>query len=178
MSKRKKYVHRKGTRVGGDPHVIGEELEAIRAKYGKLCPEDVVKSSRPKSAPLHDLFEWNDTKAAEGYRLSQARTIIRSVQFVPYRGKEPVTQYVHVRMNPVNESYYQDISVAVQNPDEYESAMAEAMGKLFSAQRAVEELRECAKRHKRKDVKGIGAALNGIVSATKKLQDIQESATT
>lgn len=57
------------------------ELEQLAgaAEGGLLKPEQVVSFARanPQSA-LHSHFEWNDSEAAEKYRLDQARTIIRA----------------------------------------------------------------------------------------------------
>lgn len=49
-------------------------------KHGELTPQVVVDEARPKGAPLHDRFEWNDKVAGEKYRLVQAQQIIRSVR--------------------------------------------------------------------------------------------------
>lgn len=48
---------------------------------GELTPQLVVDKARPKGAPLHDRFEWNDKEAGEKYRLVQAQQLIRSVRF-------------------------------------------------------------------------------------------------
>jgi len=55
-----------------------KELERIRkANKGFLRPVDVVTAARSESSPLHDWFEWDDGKAAEEFRLEQARRLIR-----------------------------------------------------------------------------------------------------
>lgn len=54
----------------------GEALEALRVKMGGVIkPRDVVDTARPKSSPLHWAFQWDDTKAAEAYRIEQARDL-------------------------------------------------------------------------------------------------------
>ena len=59
---------------------IGEELETL-AKDGKdhLTPAAVVQRARDKKNVLHKHFEWDDAKAADHYRLDQARSLIRSI---------------------------------------------------------------------------------------------------
>lgn len=55
-----------------------EELKRIyKEKGGILRPEDVVEAAEPESSPLHDAFEWDNTKAAQRYRLHQARCLIK-----------------------------------------------------------------------------------------------------
>jgi len=56
------------------------ELEQIReANDGVLRAVDVVEYARDPGTALYQRFEWNDTKAAEQYRLWQARELIRVV---------------------------------------------------------------------------------------------------
>jgi hypothetical protein len=55
-----------------------EELEIVReSNSGILDAERVVFYARNPETALHSKFQWDDTKAAEAYRLSQARQIIR-----------------------------------------------------------------------------------------------------
>ena len=58
------------------------QLEALKeiAKRdgGLLRPQAVVDAARPESSPLHGAFCWNNTEAAEKYRLIQAQYLIRS----------------------------------------------------------------------------------------------------
>lgn len=65
--------------------VIAAELSRIAAgNGGVLRPSDVVTAARPKSSPLHGRFTWDDSEAAEQYRLLQARQIIRvTVHMLP-----------------------------------------------------------------------------------------------
>lgn len=59
---------------------IAQELRKIaQAHGGLLLPKNVVESARSSSSPLHSRFEWNDSTAAEEYRLWQARHLIRVV---------------------------------------------------------------------------------------------------
>ena len=53
------------------------ELKRIAAQNnGLLQPETVVQEARPVDSPLHSRFEWNNGKAAEKYRIWQARQLI------------------------------------------------------------------------------------------------------
>ncbi len=57
---------------------IREELDRIASENGGiLMPAAVVDAARPASSPLHSKFEWDDSAAAEQYRLQQARQLIR-----------------------------------------------------------------------------------------------------
>lgn len=57
---------------------IKAELEKVRRKCGGTVPaQAVVDFARNSKTALHSRFTWNNTKAAELYRLEQARRIIR-----------------------------------------------------------------------------------------------------
>ena len=61
-----------------DAQEIGEELEKIKTKEN-LTPISVVERAKNKKSILHKLFEWDDSEAAEQYRLQQARNIVNHV---------------------------------------------------------------------------------------------------
>jgi len=59
---------------------IYNECEAIRKKHrGILRPADVVAFAKDPETTLHSQFTWDDGKAAEQYRLWQARSVIEMV---------------------------------------------------------------------------------------------------
>jgi hypothetical protein len=49
------------------------------AKLPVKTKEGVVEFARNKHTELHKCFEWDNEKAAENYRLEQARLILRSI---------------------------------------------------------------------------------------------------
>ncbi len=60
------------------PASISEELELIQTMNGGLLePAKVVEYAKDSNTLLHKKFEWDDSKAAQDYRLWQARQIIR-----------------------------------------------------------------------------------------------------
>lgn len=59
-----------------DKKVI-DELRRIESERGLLIPSEVVEAARPATSPLHPHFEWDDSAAAEKYRIDQARNLIR-----------------------------------------------------------------------------------------------------
>lgn len=66
---------------------LREELEAIWEERKTLSPEVVVDVARDESHPLHHRFEWDNSKAAERFRLLQAAQMIRSIRVI-YRADE------------------------------------------------------------------------------------------
>ena len=71
------------------------ELERIRQENGGILKaEAVVESASDITSPLHDQFQWDDTKAAEEWRLQQARQLIRTVIVILPNYSKPTSAYV------------------------------------------------------------------------------------
>ena len=62
---------------------IGDEIEEIQ-------PEDIVEAARDESKELHKCFEWDDNKAAEKYRLHQARQLTSFLVFKREKNEDGV----------------------------------------------------------------------------------------
>lgn len=65
-----------------DIPVIVRELERIEHRDKLITAEAVLRAATPATSPLHKFFEWNNSKAAEEFRLFQARRLIQSVSVV------------------------------------------------------------------------------------------------
>ncbi len=82
--------------------VARKALASIQSKNeeGLLKAEDVVQTARHPDHPLHKYFEWDDSEAAEQWRLAQARGLIRKVLVVGPNGDEdgqPIPKYVSLQ---------------------------------------------------------------------------------
>jgi hypothetical protein len=64
--------------IRADTDLVRAECERVRTSHGGLLrAEDVVDAARDEATALHSLFTWDDSVAAEKWRLTQARQIIR-----------------------------------------------------------------------------------------------------
>lgn len=156
--KKLKYQFKSGARFGVEAQIVGKELERIQKTHGVTTAKAVVDEARPDKAPLHPIFEWRDSVAAESYRQWQARKLIKSVTVIEQRdGKDmQVPVYVHVPASaPVEQadnataekpaqSGYQPVSVVVQRPDMYASALAELSRKFSAARESMDALKRAA----------------------------------
>lgn len=65
------------------PETVAELKRLAEAAGGLLHPEVVVESARDERSPLHGNFLWDDSEAAQRYRLVQARMLLSiSVEYV------------------------------------------------------------------------------------------------
>ena len=79
------YVWRRNLPVKAD--VAGVELERLQEEHGELTPLIVVESARVDTSPIHGLFTWDDSRAAELHRHNEARYILRNLR-IEYRKAE------------------------------------------------------------------------------------------
>ena len=132
--------------TGIDPQVVGDELENIRRSHnGRLFPPDVVESARSERSPLHNIFEWDDGKAASNFRLNQGRKLIKvvfieAVESIPL--DKPVSAFVNVRVierveTPKGEppktrsvQFYDSTVNAMQDTEKREYVLSKAMREL------------------------------------------------
>lgn len=64
----------------------GERMEALAEEgNGSVTPHMVYEDAKKKRSPLHDYFEWDDSAAADAFRLNQARELLRFVHVVVTR---------------------------------------------------------------------------------------------
>ncbi len=128
--------------------VAGEYLEKLEEEHSGLTAKIVVDDARPVGSLLHPCFEWNDTKAAEEYRMEQARLLMRSIKVVTHikKGKEEIINEVrlihHVKRNKDEESKYHTIYKIAEDPNSYESILGRAYEELLAWERKYEGLLE------------------------------------
>ena len=117
------YEYRTGCSIRGiKVETVAAVVEGImQARGGQMTPADLVAASRPKKAPLHSAFTWDDTIAAEKHRESEARRIIHSYEVVrtDERGIETreIANVSAARPYDPNGPKYMPASDAMQSPE-------------------------------------------------------------
>ena len=56
--------------------MISKSMHEIKAKYGAITPDNVIEYAKNPDSPIHNLFEWDNDKAAYNWRVWQARKMI------------------------------------------------------------------------------------------------------
>jgi hypothetical protein len=137
------YEFSEGARFQPGEHPEAKEVGAhldllLKQNKGELTPKDVVDDARNSNSPLHSFFEWDDSAAAEEYRLQQARGLIRSVVAIYTRPDAPaVRTKAMVHINEPGAPHYRE---AVQ-------AMSASKTRKMVLQRAWSELQSWKKRY-------------------------------
>ena len=105
-----------------DAVVVIRELRAIEQSNGLITPRAVVAKAKAKGSPLHPFFEWDNNKAAELYRVSQARQLICSVYVRDADSESPESVRAFVNIKAQDEESdkarqgYVEMRTAMANP--------------------------------------------------------------
>lgn len=121
--------------------IFNADAEKVYSEIGDnaITPEEILKRARNEGTELHKCFTWDDTEAAEKYRLQEARTIIRLLVVTPEReDAEPVRMY----QISSTKSVYQPTKLFLEQPDEYEKLLKRAKMELDSFMKRFRQLSE------------------------------------
>lgn len=150
------YTWQKAARSvsGLDAQAIGQEIEALGGRDG-VAPADLVEAARNPGSAMHSYFEWDDAKAADAYRVQQARYLLRSIEVVIREEHPPIRAFhaVVVEDGPEGDDDGGDkprryVPVSVVAADEalrrqvIEAALAELQGwrKRYAQYRELEQI--------------------------------------
>lgn len=125
-----RYVKRPGYRLKGDVAVIGKHLESLAGPDGELNPEDVVEDAKSEDSPIHDEFEWDDTKAAKEYRLFQARRLTKSFEVVWIEEEVEVQTVGFVSLEVDNDASYRTSRRVLTDPEMRQQWKEQALREL------------------------------------------------
>jgi hypothetical protein len=122
-----------------DAQKVADEIISIG---DSATPAEILDKARGTDTELHKCFEWNDTAAAEKYRLHQARNIVCNLVFVEREAEQPKEVRVFYKIEPGHDAGYQQTVKIVQNQDKYKRLLSVAFGELKAFQRKYQMLGE------------------------------------
>ena len=161
-----KYSWKPGYSYKVSAQTVGEALETIESQEGAVSSRAFLDYSRPEEAETHGLFEWDDSIAAEKYRMHQAGCIINqlSVQIVYEDSKPeevhaeirqeeyrpdvatPITAYVNVSPKTVKgAAEFRNITAAMENEDTRRQVLMNALQELRAFEKKYQMYKEFAK---------------------------------
>lgn len=127
-----------------NPEIVKELKRLAKKNGGVLEPARVVEAARESASPLHSQFEWDDSEAAQRYRLWQARQLIRiTVEFLP--SADRVTDvFVSLTSDRTKGGYRTTVDV-LSDDAMREQLLSDALEELDRWKRQYKELRELVK---------------------------------
>ena len=141
-----KYQWKAGARFKVRAQDAGEELERLRDRFGgSLTPAGIIDAARARQSPIHKIFEWDDSTAAQRHREWQARMLLNSIRAVVVSAgstkPKSIIGYVHVNL-PEEGNVYVATDRAMQNSDLREQVLQDALNSLAGWQRRYRHLNE------------------------------------
>ena len=121
--------------------------EEIKKIGEEVKPEQVLDKARDDSSELHKCFDWDDSSAAEKYRLHQARLVINHLIVVQHEieeEKEPIQFRVMLKNSSDKGSGYKQTLVMIRDEDEYKKLLDNAYRELHSFKQKYQCLSELA----------------------------------
>lgn len=112
-----------------NPEIVAELTRLAARRGGELHPADVVRAARPETSVLHSHFDWDDSTAAEKYRLWQARRLIRVVvDYTKLADGTTASHRVFVSLTPdrENDSGYRVTVDVMNDPAQRAQLLADA----------------------------------------------------
>lgn len=118
---------------------VNDELKTLET----VTPASIVEKARDENTELHQVFEWDDTIAAQKHREQQARVMLSNLVVVRKEADKkkatPVRLFVNVTKRT---NTYTPIQVVVADPDKYERMLRRAKLELAAFTRKYEMLVE------------------------------------
>src|SRR4029434_7353041 len=107
-------------------------IDELEHEHGHLHPATVVDDARDPTSPLHDFFEWDDSTAAQQYRLGQARQLIRRVKIQVTVHDIPMDVMRYVR-DPDDQGNYSNIIRVRSDEDRSRRTVIDEMSRVAQA---------------------------------------------
>ena len=125
--------------------VVGKHFEKLEKKQGELTSQNVLDSARPEKSPIHSLFEWDDSKAAEQFRLKQASQLICNLSVEIETEDKPVEVRAYMDVSEAKVGSYLNVKSAFENKDTREIVLRRALNELIAFKAKYKNLMELQK---------------------------------
>lgn len=131
-----------------NPEVIAALERIAKANHGELRVQDVVKAARPAASPLHSWFNWDDSEAAQQWRLQQARQLLRVT--VAYIGDDEESIPIRVFVSLSTDRYngkgggYRVTTAVLSDAERRQQLLDDALEEMKRFRAKYAELKELA----------------------------------
>ena len=112
---------------GVDAQKVAEEIIGIG---DSATPQEIVDRAKDETSELHKCFTWDDTEAANKYRLYEARQITHHLiieRVDDVAGEKPQIRFF---VKPENSQGYQPITKVWKDKDKHEALLQKALAEL------------------------------------------------
>ena len=144
----KQFSWASGAQFPVSAELAANTIENLQHKLGKdsVTANELLDASRNADAPLHCCFEWDDSIAAENFRVSQARSIINSIKVTIIKDNTPkstVRYFLNVKpVAPKVHGEFVNVDTVFANPDYRCQVLKNALAELQNFQRKYSNYKE------------------------------------
>ena len=105
----------------------------------RISPQELLEKARDVNSELHKCFEWNDSIAAEKYRLQQARGVLVNLVYKTEKKDAEPIRYLQIT---TQKNVYQPTKMFLVQEDEYQNLLKRAKSELESFKKRYHTLSE------------------------------------
>lgn len=128
-----------------DHDAVKAELERLKAD-GVIKPADVVDFARDENTALHACFTWDDSEAAQQYRLLEARNILRVYVTTEASDTSSVRAFVSLTTDRTKEGGgYRSIADVMSDDALREQMLRDAFAQFKTMQQRYKALQQLSK---------------------------------
>ena len=125
--------------------VVGKTIEKIEKKHGECTAPLLLEEARNPKSKIHSLFEWDDTVAAEKWRLTQASQIITAVAVIyDENDGEPIVTRAFANVGQKNKGSFVTMAKAMSDEASRAIVLKHALEELQAFQSKYATLTELA----------------------------------
>lgn len=126
-----------------DAQKCADEIMKICEELESATPQQILEKARDSNTELHKCFTWDDTEAAEKWRITEARSVVRNLKIVEVKpDKEPEPTTIRVFYKTDNESGYKPTKLILKKPDEYKALVERCRSELLAVKQKFQNISE------------------------------------
>ena len=128
-----------------DPKIIAELNRLAADHEGLLRPEIVVAAARSEDSPMHGEFDWEDSVAAQNWRVHQASVLIRVTVGFSAELRENVRLFVSLTPDrQVAGGGYRTLASVLSDAERRRQMVEDALAELRAFEKKYKNLLELA----------------------------------
>lgn len=126
-----------------DAQKCADEIMEICEELESATPQQILEKARDSNTELHKCFTWDDTEAAEKWRISEARAVVRNLKIIEQKlDKQPEPTTIRVFYKTDNESGYKPTKLILKKPDEYKTLVERCRSELLAIKQKFNSISE------------------------------------
>lgn len=119
-----------------------DEIMEICDELESATPQQILEKAKDKNSELHKCFTWDNTEAAEKWRLFQARQVVCNLKITVIEHETPKPTSLRVFYKTDNISGYKPTKLIVKKPDEYEALVKRCRNELMAIKQKFHNISE------------------------------------